>query len=309
MDIIEKINIIKELNEEELDQFFTQQIQALEESQEKEPVIGYQINANPTSEILLKKDDEIGVDLRCVMNGFIPIGSKIVYGLVQKNNKYANNGMYYYVDTYDYILEFLKEIKTTDIQTIYELFDVMQDFILSYFDGVIDANIRSSLHTLFNKNADTFYQPTKEHVFSEFKGTGGGLCTEYSLVAQNILSFLGIETIYTIGLLKIDGSLPTWHAFNFVKYEGDDCKLDALVDFSRYIGIEDIDGNIEACSPYVYELEELSQDFLSDFISQKTTIVGYDYHDLSLENIVLRAYHKEKREYKIEGKLLEYIKK
>ena len=37
-------------------------------------------------------------------------------------------------------------------------------------------------------------------------------------------------------------------------------------------------------------------------------VVGEDYHEISFENIVLRAHHPQKREYKIENKLLELKK-
>ena len=308
MNITEKINTIKKLSDEELEDFFQKKIQELEKDSEKD-MIGYQVDLNPSSSFLLhseEKDDDIA--LSCLSNGFIPIGSKIVYGVTQDKGKYVNKGMYYYVDTYDYILEFLKEMKTKDIKNIYEFYITIEEFILSYFHGRIDYETRPNLHKVFHKDEETFYSPIKEHVFSEFKERGGALCTEYTLIAQNILSFFEIETLYVIGMLTVEGFVPQWHAFNFVKYSEEKYQLDALVDFSRFVDIKDIYGRVEGYAPYIQEIDNINTDFLINFIRQQVTVVGEDYHEMSFENIVLRAYHPQKREYKIENKLLELKK-
>ena len=308
MNITEKINRIKKLSDIELEDFFQKKIQELEKESEKE-TIGYKVDLNPSSSFLLhndEKDNEIAIS--CLSNGFIPIGSKIVYGVYKEKGKYVNKGMYYYVDTYDYILEFLRELKTKDIKNIYEFYITIEDFIISFFHERIDPEIRPNLHKVFHKDEGTFYPPIKEHVFSEFKERGGALCTEYTLMAQNILSFFGIDTLYVIGLLTVEGLIPQWHAFNFVKYSEEKYQLDALVDFSRFVDIKDIYGRVEGYAPYIQEIDNINTDFLINFIRQQVTVVGEDYHEISFENIVLRAHHPQKREYKIENKLLELKK-
>lgn len=204
MDILE---YIKQLDDETLEKEVEERIAFLEEDEENiiPDTIGYKLDYNPDSLIKPNEDPtEIEkVNLIDNFNGYIPFGTRIVYGMVfNPETKVKSNGArYYYIDDDSYILDFCKYIRDKDVNDPYDFFDYIFSFIRDYF-GVIEQIDREIMMNYVLKNDYYFYNPTEENRYSMFKGKGNALCSEITLMAQNILSFFGFDVKYIMGTIK-----------------------------------------------------------------------------------------------------------
>ena len=131
-------------------------------------------------------------------HGYIPLGTKIIYGAFFnfENHTYANHGYYYYLDDESYIVDFFKYLRTRKVENEYDILVAVKEFLAIYFEKNIDGISRDELHQLIYKSDGTFFHPVKEHSIKDFKGNGSALCSEYSAIAENILSVLGFDMMY-----------------------------------------------------------------------------------------------------------------
>lgn len=204
---MEILEFIKDLDDEFLERFVKERIDFLEEDEEGllPDTIGYRLNYNPSSLIMLKdkKKELQQVSIIDNYNGYIPKNTRIVYGMVYnpKTMAKSNGARYYYLDEDSYILEFCKFIRDKEINTPYMLFDYIFDFIKDYF-GRIELIDREKMMNYLLKKDHYFYDPINENKYSMFKGKGNAMCSEIGVMAQNILSFLGFDVKYVMGTIR-----------------------------------------------------------------------------------------------------------
>ncbi len=303
MDFLEEI---RHLSDEELKKKVYDKIAELEEQSNEDnnnsKEIGYLIDNNPHCYDLINTDKEIhSVGIRCIYNGYIPKGMKINYGIKYNltSGLVSNNGRYYIVDDDSYLYDFCKYIKDKDIVNEYEFFEYALSFIKDYFGNIKIYNREDMLKKIYkNKDTTVGYNPTQDRRLSWFKGRGNAMCTEYSILAQNILSLFGMKTYYVLGIEHTDGEKTTDHAFHFVSYADNETneKVNALIDFTKHVKIYDMNFKEVGASPFMSYIEELNEDFFMSFLETDHLIIeDYDYYEFGNETMVLK--YDRKRDY------------
>ena len=264
---MEVVRKIEQLKEEELHDYIEKRIETLEEESIKfNPnidTIGFKLDYNPTDYHLLDKENQktFEITVRCFYSGYISKGIRIVYGMEYHDGRIAsNNGNYYYIDDDQYIYDFCKLIKEKEIVDEYELFDYILEFIENYFSPIKRLPERDDMHKLILEKDYYFYKPQEEHTFSSFKKRGNAMCTEYALMAQNLMSFFGIESYYVIGKEEDKLNGVENHAFNFICFNQENTKEDRnfLIDYSTPVKIYDMNYNEIGKSPFMGRMEKLT---------------------------------------------------
>lgn len=299
MSILEEIN---NLDDDKLEEYVEQRIEKLEEENEEESsVIGYCIDHIPRALDIpgqLTKD-EIKVDCQITYNSYIPLYSKMVYQIATDEDSFItqNDGGYYYIDDDSYILDFCKSIKNKKINDFYDLIDEIYEFIGSYF-GRIELIKREQLHQMIYKNENVYFDPINEHVFSTFKQKGSALCSEISLVVQNILSFLGYNSYFVIGKVKLSDK-KQWvdHAFNLVKTEDN---IIHLVDCSASIRKYDFNKNIESETAYIGNFDMPVKDVFLEMLINDNGLETNNYEIYKFSHDYFGVHYDEYRKYSIE---------
>ena len=119
MDIVEQIKACK--NDEELRELAKSAIEVFSKEAEKNngeaEYVGTKLDINPLNYHIDDRDFEIEADYeaRPFWVGYVPLGTKIVYGRLY-NEKYrtsVHGGWYYYVDDDSYVYDFFKYIKVS----------------------------------------------------------------------------------------------------------------------------------------------------------------------------------------------------
>ena len=300
---------ISKLNDEELEKYVETRVEQLEEEAITNyggiPIIGYNIGYNPIPlDITGKKDvTDLNIECRIKYNDFIPLYSEIVYRTNTDDKKFliSNSGGYYYVDDCDYILEFCKQIKNSNIENIYDLVDEIYNYIDSYF-GVLPKTSREQQHRMINSSENTYYDPVNEHVFSDFKGAGSALCSEVAIIVQNILSFMGYNPVYVIGRLGYSGEeKTTLHAFNVVEIEDEETNepFTYLIDCACYVEIYDINQKIIGKTGYIAQFDMSLDDTLFEMFINDNGL-EYNNYDYIFINRMFGLVKSEKRRYIID---------
>ncbi len=293
---------IEELTEEELKKYVQERIKDLELDSKVWnkgiETIGYNLDYNPISQ--LNDQKELFIDIRNVYGGYIPKGMRIVYGLsynYDQDGLVGNDGKYYYIDTDDYIYEFCSWIKDKGIINEFELFYYLQDFIKQYF-GLIPDISREEMFSLLYKDEKTYFPPVKEHGLSWFKKKGNAMCTEYAVIAQNILSFFDIESYIMIGKEKIDSTPSENHAFNIISYTENETgeEYSAIIDFATPVAIYNPKFEYIGEFPFLGPIEELTEDFITD-LNNEGKLEFQEYCYLSLANDIIELAYPKKRIY------------
>lgn len=302
MDFLEKI---RNLSEEELKETVKERIFELEknadELNEKVDTIGYVIGHNPTN----YKFDEYKsnpVSIIYIYNGYIPKGMRIVYGMYYDELFYlaSNKGDYYYVDDDSYILDFCKFIKDKDLGTELEFFSYILEFCQNYFKKIEKID-RAEMYKMIYKKYRYYYEPKKEHVFTDFKDKGNAMCSEYTLMANNILNVFGFESNYALGKLNIEQGGNGDHAFNIVEYteKSTGKKINAIMDYCSPVKIYDMNYNIIDSSPFIGILN-VPNDKLIDYITKDDReLVFENYGYMIMGNSMHKIGYQRNRTYKI----------
>ena len=310
MEILKKIEKLSDLK---LNKYVEDRIDYLEEESLKYnpniDTIGFKLDYNPTDYHLLDKEDikSFEIKVRCFYSGYIPKGIRIVYGMEYHDGMIAsNNGNYYYVDDDNYIKDFCKFIKDKEVVDEFELFDYILEFIRNYFGNIRKLPERDSMNRLILEKDNYFYKPVNEHSFSSFEKKGNAMCTEYSLMAQNIMSFFDIESYYVIGKEedKINGVEN--HAFNLINFNKKDTNEERnyLIDFTTPVKVYNENFEELGKSPFMGKLERLDQEFVNDLLTNDTHMSFKSYAYYILGNTLLKISGDIKREYYIDSKLI-----
>lgn len=261
-----------------------------------ETVIGPKININSELHFINIDDDRIVQEYRGYYWGFIPKGTKLIYGTMTNTNTLSqfSAGWYYYMDDFSYIYEFAKYIKDKEVNNYFNLVDYVYKFLRDYFDNYLDTKERDEIHKLILKDHTSYYDPINEHSNKDFRGNGAALCSEFSSAACNIFNVFGIEALY---IQDIE------HAYNIITIPDEDDEevmdyylFDSTIRvFSYEIDSEDYDG--EAYVEYIPDFTEYD---LVEFLKGEKMISLPEYYMIHDDNTYLRFYIDKNRDYNIQ---------
>ncbi len=295
------IRKIQKLNDDELEIFVQRRINLLENKQKHlSDTIGFLLDYNQSVDSLLLSDYELATaEILTKFDGYIPLGTRMVYGMNCDTNKkiVSNGGKFYYIDTDDYILDFCKYIKEQEIIDEFELFDCILDFIDIYF-GTIPTINREEMIQLISKDERTFFDPIKAPVFSSFKKKGNHQCSEIGIVTQNILSFLGYDISLIIGNQQLDEEYA--HAFNLIDFNYQKTKLSLLLDMASSVYITNLDHQTIGIAPYIHYLDKNKEETFQSLIDGTIDAIECpDYNYILVGKNIWKEINQNNRYYSI----------
>ena len=272
--------MIKNLEEEQINELISLKISELTYKAEQIPrrFIGVNCGINPT----ITLDGEVEHDSQAIWQGFIPEDVKIIYSFLPNEDGYTvNNGCYYYMDKHDYIYEFAKYIKRQNITDEIDFLTCVYKFIDNYFNGLVvkEETTREEMHKpLFDKNGK-YIEPSTGHLFSDFKGSNNAMCSEYSAMAQNILSVFDYTMLYLSGSVN-SPSGKGGHAYNLSLVKEVPC----IIDFTIPVETYSLDDGIIDYSPFLGPIDDFSPESLRAHINGHQPFNFIDYYYLITKN-------------------------
>ena len=240
MDLLKEIN---ECKESELEEMIENLIFEMNEKATKVDKLGFLDSYNSIT----------------VFKGFIPFNTRI---------KYSNLGMEdYSMNTTDFFYEFAEYVKKNKIKTKLELIKAIEYYVINYFGYPSNKTNREEIFEDRAWNSTTtdeeYFEALKKNSIGDLKGMGAAECTEYSALAQQLLSLFGTETYYLIGKI-IHNDKEENHAFNAIKRKDDYAIIDYSIPCPIYNDKEEIIG-------YVPFIGILSNEEFKEFIQNKET--------------------------------------
>ncbi|MBQ9019435.1 MAG: hypothetical protein IJ097_03925 [Bacilli bacterium] len=295
--------LIRKIPLEELETLINKKIEILEKkSKEKNDFnyLGYKLDYNPLDYSITSKLDKknVQIGLRCFCNGYIPKNTKIIYKVkIENNSLSSNDGCYYYLDDDSYILEFCKYIRNKKINDEFTLFQQILEFLNNYFGSFSNVD-RDKMFQMILKNDRIYHAPIREHSIKKFKNSGNAMCSEYSVLAQNILSIFDFNTSVVIGQINDKGNIES-HAFNLVFYKEKNSEEDVfeLIDFANSTDLVDANYKKITDIPYIVDLDDFDDEFLNNFINNEFKIIYHDYVYMLIGDSLLQLGFDKNREY------------
>ena len=248
--------------------------------------LGRDVGINPKREVIAA--DDLGINMFDVNTrwvGYIPNNIKVVYYRISDHGYLYNDGGYYYMGDEDYLYEFAEWISDQDVTDDMNLILLVDQFVHKYFDNNIDPVTREIRHQLlYDKNGDGI-PPTVEHQLSDFKGIGAGLCSEYAVMGQNIMTIFGLETELIFG---------DKHAFNIYFEKNGEVNV---VDFKQRVNVYDMNQRLSAILPFVEPIDGYDDNLYSEFLSGAKSLSFPNYsvvvigrtHKIMMDDLV-RVY-------------------
>ena len=277
-------------------------------------ILGYKIGSKFTKQEVLEKNGKtiFDLDISCFYPGYLKKNTKVVYGLFYDNlGNASNDGNYYYIDYDNYIYDFVDFIKDKDVVNEADLFGYILDFLKEYFGNIEKIKREDMFKLILDKNQVNI-DPVNEHKLSSFKGKGNAMCTEYAVMAQNILSVFGIDCYLMIGTQKLGSDAGEWHAFNLVSYiDEDDNEKSYLVDFCNCVTIFDERFNRIGFNPFIREIDTIDQELVNDLINNEKHLVLPNYNYYVLGNSIFEITDGRFRDYNLDNNLYgkQYVKR
>ena len=202
--------------------------------------IGVNADINPQYNIVYDMDDLLG-DLSPSNSrwiGYIPSDVKVSYKTVT-NKGVTHNECFYYMGDESYLYEFAKFIRDKKVSEDLSFIIHVHDFVHQYFDCEIDSVKREKFHSLLFDKDGKRVLPTKKRVLSELKGLGAALCTEYTVMGQNIMTLFGLKT---------EVICDKGHVYNV--YFDDNGEIN-IVDFQHIINMYDVNQKFLRTLPFI----------------------------------------------------------
>ena len=255
-------------------------IQMGEEANEGLKFIGDNVDINPN--IPLDNSDG-NYDVNVFWDGFIPPDVRIVYGVLYPLA--CNGGYYYYMDDFDYIIEFVKYIKGVKLNRESDLIAYVHQFLRNYYIKPLEENRREFVFALICNSNGWYYPPTKERSIGDFKGRSLARCTEFAATAQNIMSFMGLDTYYVH---------DKNHSYNVVSFKGE---KPAIVDYSKGVLCENLITKSRKVLPYIFDLEEDPNEFVGKISESDYRIECNEYAVYIEGNMYFQQKFKKTRSY------------
>jgi len=285
--------MIRDLDEEQIDELISLRIDELTYKAAKIPrrFIGVDCGVNPDVSFA----GEIEHDSQALWQGFIPEDVKIIYSFLPNKDGYTvNNGCYYYIDNHDYIYEFAKYIKNQKITDEIAFLTYVYRFIDNYFNSLTakEELTRQQMHQPLIDENGRYIEPTMGHLFSEFKASNNAMCSEYSAMAQNILSVFDYPMIYLSGSINSpDGK--GGHAYNLTIVK----KMPCIVDFTLPVEVYSLAGGVIEYSPFLGPIDNFSTETLRKHAIDCIPFDFVDYYYLRAENGFSLITTGQKRHY------------
>ena len=239
--------------------------------------IGSKLEINPTDYHLENCFEDCYRFTIQTWNGYIPKGTKIVYGSIfnEYNNTVCCGGNYYYLDDESYVYEFIKYIKKYKVKDIFDVVWVINKYIMELFENDINPAKKEDIHKLLYKDSRTpiFFNPTKEHSIKDFYGNGGAECSEYSVVANNLFSVLNIPITL---LVDEEGE----HVFNLLYLENEESEEGYdfyIIDYCLFVDMFDENFNFKGSLPFFKKIDNGSFELIDRVIKDGLRIVFNDY--------------------------------
>ncbi|MBR1413655.1 MAG: hypothetical protein IJ574_03190 [Bacilli bacterium] len=297
------LDYLKTLNSGQLQTAISSRLARLEQIKKECDFIGYDLDINPSLKNINNITDnelKINITINNCWRGYIPLKTKVIYGITRnENNMYCNSGDYYYIDTNEYLPECINYLINSEIYNEYDLYDYLLKFIIKYF-GITKQNKRDKYYTLISKNDTSYFNPTNHRLFSDFKNSNMALCTEYGIIAQNVLSFLGCDIDYVLGSILIQDETTkvfdeVYHAFNIIKRKPTNQSTVNILDFSCYTKTYDTSFNYLNSTPFISSYD-LTHEYDS-FINGEIDIEEYEYIYEKYNNSYAPVINNKKRIY------------
>ena len=210
--------------------------------------IGVNADLNPKFNIVHDMDDLLG-DLapsNSSWRGYIPRDVRVNYKNVTHRGVTHSEGFYYMGDE-SYLYEFAKFIKDKNVPGVLAFLIHVHDFVHQYFDRGIAAVSREQIHsTIFDQHEQRVLF-SKKNYLSDLKGLGAALCTEYTVMGQNIMTIFGLTT---------DVVCDNSHIYNV--YFDPDGEIN-IVDFQHVINMYDINHNFVRTLPFIETIEDCDE--------------------------------------------------
>lgn len=297
MDIISEIKKCK--NDEELKELASAAIKCCTEEAKKynkHDYIGPDLDVNPRDYHLGEPNfnGETFFEVLPYWDGYIPLGTKVVYGgfYDRKLKVSSNKGYYYYVDDDSYVYEFFKYIKEkgTEVKDDFDLVWLVHGFEKKLLNKNVNPKSRYEVGKLLYQSDDLLFRPTKEHSIKDFYHNGSSMCSEISLIAENLLSIFGLNVLYLINKN---------HAFNVFAYDNKETQKQEIyiLDYSSPVNCYDFKFNLLGTSPFIGELENEDCSVVDKMLrdGKKFTFNNYFLQDINGVLYIIRT--NEERTY------------
>lgn len=257
--------------------------------------IGSVIGYNPL-DVDLKCDNSFGNEFYRFLNcwvGYIPVGTKIVYGsCFHDNYKYfSNEGCYYFIDDNSFVYEFFKYIKKYSIMEEYDIVLAIFHFIENNYISYLDHLQREDVHKMILRPDGFYYDRIKEHSINDFNKEKCSQCTEVSFYTQNLLSIFGIESLYI---------MDTDHAYNICQlsdFEDSNKKSYYVLDCSDWVFCYDYKHNLIDKMPFIKKIDGCDDEFLQNFIDGKFALNYNDYYLYEIDGVGYKFDTRKRRKY------------
>ena len=221
--------------------------------------------------------------------GFIPNDIKIVYGSYSNNKGVCNQGWYYYLNDNDYLYCFARFIKNKNIEDSDEFISYVQFFLNYYFDNKFNPIDREIIDSLILDSKGNYIPPTKEHDITDFKYKGSAKCSEYSVMAQNIMSLFGYNTMVIFSMK---------HAYNLFFKTAEEVYV---LDYQARLKIYDIYSNLINEIPYMAKIENYSEESLYDVVFNAGKFEFDDIFFIKFNDKIIPFFEGKKRVYNADG--------
>ena len=294
--------------DEELRKLVEKKIAKLERKSKKHnptaESIGYQVTHMPKVYEVKWNGDEptVAFLVRAFYNQFVHKDLKMIYGLSWNptTGRATNEGCYYYVDNDDYLYDFCRFIKDKEIVDEYEFFGYVRDFLRAYF-GFIKMKERDGMyHPLVDKYGE-YFEPVLKHSITDFKGQGSALCSEYAVLAQNILRMFDFESYLIVGNVNLNNDTKgDAHAYNLLTFkESDTGELKhAVIDFINSVKVFNYNFEIIGDEPFIGYLDSLDQQFVDKLIKGDLHLHFEEYGYCIIGDTLARITYKDRnRDY------------
>jgi len=303
---------LKTMTDEDIEKYLSYAISNLEKisklNNNDNEVIGYDVSYNPTDYNILNTQPKEVFDVNSVniYSGYVPKNTRVVYALstdLKGNGIFSNEGRYYIVDDDSYIYEFCKYVREYSLNTEGDLFQCISLFLKEYLGGIMNRS-RDQMFQMILKSNMLYCEPINEHKLSSFKHEGNAMCSEYAIMANNILSVFGFDSYVIMGDIKQDGGVGG-HAFNFVSYLGENFeRVNILLDFFNDINICDFSFKKIGSTPFCIELDDFDNKFINDFINNEKHLVADEYCIMSIGNTLFEVSFNRKRDYFVKSETI-----
>lgn len=179
------LNEINNMNEKELNKYIIKRLNILKEANNDLKVLGHLTPFSFTPPTF----------------GLVGIDTKIYY---------TDDDNYCVITKDDYMFLFVEYLRKKKITTIQGVLIELASFLNEYFNGDKTDNKKNIL----NKRNGKERMGVKD--ISLLKNRGSATSIDYAVLAQNILTFLELDSFLCIGNIKKDGSIEKV-AFNLIK--------------------------------------------------------------------------------------------